>query len=199
MRKLILGVAVAFTLVSAAGAQQGRPNFSGQWTAITDTGAAAGSAQIVAVGARPDGGRAFFFFNDKDSDPRLAQGQAFFFFNAAAPNGPRPMVGAQITIAQDASALTVEYLRPDPATKLIYRLGGGESRNIPPPARDADVVSTAAWDGGKLVITHVQNATVRQQAVTITSTQTLSLDADGRLVVETRRGTTTTRTIYRKN
>ena len=58
--------------------------------------------------------------------------------------------GAENTITQDATTLTVEYTQGQNPVKLVFKLDGSESKNA---GRGGDVVSTAKWDGGKLVIT----------------------------------------------
>jgi hypothetical protein len=102
------------------------------------------------------------------------------FFNDASSS-----LGTDVTISQDAAKLTVEYAAQPNATVLTYRLDGAETRNVPPPAGDSEVVSTASWKDGKLVILSTQKEVSPQsQSITIQMTQTLSLTPDGTLVVE---------------
>ena len=58
--------------------------------------------------------------------------------------------GAENTITQDASTLTVEYTQGQNPVKLVFKLDGSESKNA---GRGGDQVSKAVWDGAKLKIT----------------------------------------------
>jgi hypothetical protein len=59
--------------------------------------------------------------------------------------------GGPMTITQDAKTLTIERMGANGATKTVYNLDGSESKN--PGRGGADQISTAKWDGAKLVIT----------------------------------------------
>jgi hypothetical protein len=129
--------------------------------------------------------------------------------------------GASFAITQDADTLLLErtfFSRADlqPAMRFRYALDGSESRNTILMGRGQQVqVSTAAWEGGKLVITTVytEPQAGEQKPITSKVTQILSLrpPSPGRaawppsLVVETvRHGalggpSSTTRTVYNKN
>jgi len=118
------------------------------------------------------------------------------FFNDASSS-----LGTDVTISQDAAKLTVEYATLPNATVLTYRLDGAETRNVPPPAGDSEVVSSASWKDGKLVILSTQKEVSPQgQSLAIQMTQMLSLTPDGTLVVESSHagnGKTQT-TVYKK-
>jgi hypothetical protein len=101
---------------------------------------------------------------------------------AAAPGGGRGGrggFGQEVTITQDAKAITLEYMaggqNPTPM-KRVYNLDGSDSKNTMSFGGNSfEQVSKAKWDGAKLVIT-----TAGQNGET---TQTLSLTG-GNLVVE---------------
>jgi hypothetical protein len=64
--------------------------------------------------------------------------------------------GGPMTITQDAKTLTIERDMGGNAVKTVYNLDGSESKNMMPGrggAAGAEQVSTAKWDGAKLVIT----------------------------------------------
>jgi hypothetical protein len=121
--------------------------------------------------------------------------------------------GSNITIAQDATRLTVEYaffVRGDmqPPLKFVYALDGSETKNSVMMGRGIQMQpSKAAWEGGKLVITteHSFENPANGQPMTTKVTQTLSLESPTSLLVETTRSgalggsSTTTRTSYEKN
>lgn len=121
--------------------------------------------------------------------------------------------GADITVTQDAKALTIHYAqftRSDmqPPMKFVYLLNGSESRNTINMGRGPqEQVSRAAWDGSRLVITTTHSFKVTQdgEAMTSETRHVLSLESPASLVVETTRGAvmggqpSTTKTVYRKN
>ena len=120
--------------------------------------------------------------------------------------------GPTITVAQDASRLTVEYLffaRGDmqPPLKFGYALDGSEAKNSVMMGRGIQVqTSKTAWEGDKLIITtvHAFENPANGQPMTIEVKQTLALESPTALIVETTRGgvlggpPSTTRTAYRK-
>lgn len=119
---------------------------------------------------------------------------------AAAPGRGAPDTagsgwGREITITQDAAALTIEraqFSRYDMQTPLrfVYALDGSESRNVIRMGRGPqEQTSRAAWKGAALVIT-TRHAPVNQPAARPLSsevTHVFSLDASGNLVIETTR------------
>ncbi len=115
-----------------------------------------------------------------------------------------------VTLGQAAAALTVEYtyFHPrdvQPPLRLTYRLDGSESRNVVNLGRGPQLqVSTAAWQGERLVITTRHEFVNPRDGQTLTSEtrQTLWLETPDRLVIETWRSgvlggkASTTRTSY---
>jgi len=63
--------------------------------------------------------------------------------------GGRGMAGP-MTVKQSGDTLTIERTMGDNKVTQTYKLDGSESKNA---GRGGDVVSTAKWDGSKLVIT----------------------------------------------
>ena len=55
-----------------------------------------------------------------------------------------------MTVKQSGDTLTIERTMGENKVTQTYKLDGSESKNA---GRGGDVVSTAKWDGGKLVIT----------------------------------------------
>lgn len=120
--------------------------------------------------------------------------------------------GSTITLTQNASALTLEwvyYSRSDlqPPLVLVYPLDGSEKTNTLMLGRGFEKqVSRAAWDGARLVITTTQDFPnlVAGQTVKSVMTRTLTLESPTTLVVETTRNgvlgakASTTRTVYTK-
>ncbi len=121
--------------------------------------------------------------------------------------------GTNITIAQAANRLTVEYAffaRGDmqPPLKFVYALDGAETKNSVMMGRGIQAqTSKTAWDGDKLIITtaHSFENPANGQPLTSEVKQTLSLESPTSLIVETTRSgvlggaPSTTRTVYRKS
>lgn len=182
---LPVALLAAVLLSSASAAAQQRPDFSGTWA----------SAPPVAPPstARLPGGGA--------SDAQFVTGDMGSGW------------GSPLTIAQDASRLTIEYrffsnYDLQPPLKFIYALNGSETRNSVMMGRGVqELRSTVVWTGSTLVITTLQTLPSPQDARPMTTEvrQALSLESLTSLVVETTRigvlggATTTTRTVYRKS
>ena len=121
--------------------------------------------------------------------------------------------GSNITIAQDANRLTVEYsffVRGDmqPPLKFVYALDGSQTKNSVMMGRGIQTqTSKTAWEGDKLIITteHSFENPANGQPMTTKVIQSLSFESPTSLLVETTRtgvlggSSTTTRTIYKKN
>jgi hypothetical protein len=115
--------------------------------------------------------------------------------------GGRGPAGRQsYTIAQTATELTIERETPNGVMKSVYKLDGSESVN--PGGRGGEVKSKTKWDGAKLVTTSVQTMNMQGNEVTIESTETRSLEADGTMTVVTVRktpnGETTRKVVFKK-
>ena len=121
--------------------------------------------------------------------------------------------GSPLTIAQDATTLTVEYTiytRYDlqPPLKFVYALDGSESKNTVMIGRGAEVQSSrTSWEGATLNIKTIftQPDPATGKPFTTEVTQRLSLASPTALVVEvTRSGAlggraTTAKSVYRKS
>jgi hypothetical protein len=96
--------------------------------------------------------------------------------------------GGPMTVKQTADTLSIERQGQNGAMTTTYKLDGSESKN--PGRGGADMVSTAKWDGSKLVIT-----TKTDQGDT---TQTWSMEG-GNLVIERTGGRGPSKTTYKKS
>jgi hypothetical protein len=115
--------------------------------------------------------------------------------------GGRGPAGPQsFTIAQTATELAIERETPNGVMKSVYKLDGSESVNA--GGRGGEVKSKSKWDGAKLVTTSVQTMNMQGNDVTIESTETRSLEADGTMTVVTVRktpnGETTRKLVFKK-
>jgi hypothetical protein len=131
---------------------------------------------------------------------------------AAAPGDMGSGWGSPLTIAQDATRISVEYVvfsRYDlqPPLTFTYPLDGSVGRNTVVMGRGEQVESSKArWEGQTLVITTTLDVVDRGAGKPFTAevTRKLSLESPTTLVVEvTRPGVlggpaSTTRSIYRK-
>jgi len=111
------------------------------------------------------------------------------------PSGPQ-----SFTITQTATEFAIERETPNGVMKSVYKLDGTESVN--PGGRGGEVKSKSKWDGAKLVTTSVQTMNMQGNEVTIESTETRSLEADGTMTVVTVRktpnGETTRKLVFKK-
>ena len=126
--------------------------------------------------------------------------------NAPAPagRGGRGMgggLGQEFTAAQDEKTLTVTTSNPQIGEmKSTFNLDGSETKNpLTFNGNTINRVSTAKWDGSKLVVATQTDF----NGNTAETTQTWTLDASGNLNVETTNnfnGTpTTTKATYKKS
>jgi hypothetical protein len=120
--------------------------------------------------------------------------------------------GSEITLAQDAASLTVEYTyfharEIQPPFRFKYLLDGSVSRNTVNLGRGPqEQVSKASIEGSSLVITTTHNFTnpLTGHASTSETRQVLSLESPTSIVIETTRSAvmggkaSTTKTTYNK-
>ena len=99
--------------------------------------------------------------------------------------GGRGMAGP-MTVKQSGDTLTIERTMGENKVTQTYKLDGSESKNA---GRGGDVVSTAKWDGSKLVIT---TKTDNGDQV-----QTWSMEG-GNLTIERTGGRGPSKTTYKK-
>lgn len=112
----------------------------------------------------------------------------------------------QFQAEQDAKAFTMKVDLGPYVVTAIYKLDGTVSKNVSPPSTpgqpEIEVLSNATWEGHTLVVTSTSSSPSATGPIEVKSTRKLSLDAQGRLVVE-RFGTPanmvpTTRSVYKK-
>ncbi len=109
--------------------------------------------------------------------------------------------GNEFTAVQDAKTLTITRTTQNGEVKSVYNLDGSDSKNmVTGRGGQTEVVSHAKWDGSKLNISTTRDF----NGTSTTTTQTLSLDASGNLLVTSQipargGGEATTRTVtYKK-
>jgi hypothetical protein len=120
-----LGTAV-LTVLFVAGLSAQKTDFSGKWTLVPDPNAAA-------AGGGGGGGRG----------------------GGRGGGGGGAFCGQECTITQDGTSLTVTRTTQAGEVKAQYKLDGSESKNSQPGrggGAPTEVVSKAAWDGGKVTI-----------------------------------------------
>jgi hypothetical protein len=190
---LVAGCVAVATWAAAdvvAGDAQARPDFAGRWTSEPDPAAAPEPTAGRGGGQRGGGQRG----------------------RGAARGDMGSGWGNPITIAQDATSLSVEYAffaRGDmqPPLRFTYALDGSASSNTVTMGRGMQTqVSRIAWEGQTLVIstTHAMDDPATGKPVPVVVRQILSLESPDALVVVTIRPgvmggpETTTRTVYRR-
>jgi hypothetical protein len=122
MKRARVGIIAAAILAVASVTFAQKPDFSGTWTLDAE---ASGMAAGGGGGGRGGGGRG----------------------GGALGNGPS-------TVKQTADAITIERTMGDNKVTLTYKLDGTESKNTMMGRGGAamESVSTAKWDGTKLII-----------------------------------------------
>ena len=174
MRRITAIGTAAATVLFVAGLSAQAPNLSGTWVRADDPGAAAaGGGRAGGRGGGRGGGG----------------GGAGF------------ACGMECTITQDAKTLTVTRMQGGNEVKMTFTLDGSPSKNMVTMGRGGEaqpmeVISTAKVSGSTIVI----STTREMRGMTMTPTQTLSLEG-GNLVVETttgREGATPQKIVYKK-
>jgi hypothetical protein len=156
-RAAVLASALAVVLYTVGISAQAKPSFVGTW--VMDAAPVAPAAGAPPAGGGGGGG------------------------GRGGGRGGGPVSGAEVTIVQDATTLTINKMSggQTPAPVVVkVTLDGKDSKNTS-TGRNGEVVTTsqAVWDGAKLTIT----STADQGRGPATTKQTLSLDG-GNLVVE---------------
>src|SRR5262245_11616350 len=162
---------VAFVALPCISGAQSRPDFSGEWTRVDS---AAEQRSVAAVG---DG--------------------AFRVGNMGSG------WGSPLTLRQQSNRLVVEYTQfstydLQPKLTFTFALDGSESQNPVNIGHSEELLrSRATWRDSALVITTTYPA---PQGVggPVEVRQVLTLTSLTSLLIETNRGATTTRTLYRK-
>jgi hypothetical protein len=171
-RALTLVAAAAFALTSATGVlAQAKPDFSGKW--MMDP---ASAPAPPAGGGGGGGGR---------GGGRGGGGAGF---------------GQEFTAKQDATSLTITRQQGGQDVTAVYKLDGSESKNtVAGRGGQQEQVSTAKWDGSKLVIT----TKLDFGGNTVEQVRALSMDAGNLVIEQTQPGRdggapTTTKVVYKK-
>jgi hypothetical protein len=165
----LAAAAVAVLMVAGLSAQA-KPDLSGKWTLVSDPNAAP-------AGGGPGGGRGG---------------------GGRGGGGGGQLCGAECTITQDATTLTLTRTTPAGETKAVYKLDGSDSKNMQQGRGGAtEVVSKAAWDGDKVTISTTRDF----GGNSVTTKASLSV-AGGELTIVTEgqspNGPTTTTQKYKK-
>lgn len=94
---------------------------------------------------------------------------------------PATVAGQQLTVTQTASTIRLRHVLPKEEYLAEYGLDGRQRAAPTKYSPDGRLMLSAEWNDGKLVLTDVRNSPgiVRMQ-------RTLSLDKDGRLILEVR-------------
>jgi hypothetical protein len=95
---------------------------------------------------------------------------------------PPKGAGQEQVVTHDAKTLISEHLSERGSRKTSYQLDGVEHRNaLPSNGEDIVMMSTAAWDGDRIVIS---TRTTYPNGMKTQSKEVWSLDAQGRLVID---------------
>jgi hypothetical protein len=95
---------------------------------------------------------------------------------------PEKGAGQEQIVTQDARTLTTEHPSEGGSHKMTYQLDGVEHRNaIPSHGAEIVMMSTAAWDGDRIVIS---TRTAYPNGMKTSLKEVWSLDAQGRLVID---------------
>jgi len=109
------------------------------------------------------------------------------------------MMARSVTIKQTEAEFTRESQMGERSVVRTYKLDGSESVNSTPRG---DVKSKSRWEGAALVTESTSEMQGPNGAVTIQTKETISLDAEGNLVIETNSktpmGDRTTKLVYKK-
>ena len=92
----------------------------------------------------------------------------------------------ELTLKQDAKTLTLSRVGPNGEMKTVYTLDGTESRTTPTGGAAREVISSAKWDGSKLIIIVKRDI----DGTTLTNSSTWWMDG-ANLKIETRTVETT--------
>jgi hypothetical protein len=95
---------------------------------------------------------------------------------------PPEGAGQEQVVVQDDKKLSIQYPSRSADHNRTYQLDGVERREpMPSPGQEIVVMSRAAWDGDRIVITRNDSY---QNGMKTQSKEIWSLDAQGRLVID---------------
>jgi hypothetical protein len=131
------------------------------------------SLSLVAQG-KPDFSGSWTLDKEKSTIPQMG----------GAPGGGRMggMAAESIVIKQSATEITRDAQMAERTVTRTYKLDGSESVNTTPRG---ELKTKSRWDGAKLVTAGTSDVQGPNGAMTIESTETMMLDADGSLVIDT--------------
>jgi hypothetical protein len=177
-RAMTLLSALALGLVAASVFAQEKPDFSGTWTlAQSRQPQDAGGGRSGARGGFGSG-RGLFGGGRGDS----GGGKGGFGGGQGGRGGSGP--AQTLVIKQDAETLTIEGATNQGTQTNSYKLDGSESVNS---TQRGQIRSRASRDGNKLLITSTGTVSMMGKSMTIETKETLWLDTDGAMVIETTR------------
>jgi hypothetical protein len=125
----------------------------------------------------------------------------------SVPDPMAPSSETRLVIEQSPAELVMEHQSQAGPYKLLYKLDGSETTNTIPGrvgrGAAATATSVAAWEGNTLVIKTTIPRGTPPDVRTIRYRQVLSIESDGRLVIEQSASlaggpTQTNRQVYRK-
>jgi len=170
MQRAIALVGAFAVAALAADLSAQTPDFAGQWSMVADANAPARGGGGGGAGGGGGGGRA-------GGGGGGGGGRAGGGMGGIGGAG----LGMAATIVQDATTLTVTRMLGGAEVRSVYNLNGSPSTNtMAQGGNQIQQTSTAAWTGGKLVIT----TNVDMGGNQVQQTMALSLDGTT-LVVET--------------
>jgi len=122
--------------------------------------------------------------------------------STAGPLGVAAMLGSRFTAKQDAKTLTLDISSPIGPVHAVYNLDGSPSKIVMPGEPGETIVSLAAWEADRLVITTKSEEILDGKTVEMVTRRVISIGADGSLTLE-RSGTPaslvpTSKSVYRK-
>jgi hypothetical protein len=147
----------ALALMATNAFAQAKTSFAGTWTMVQDPNAMAGGGGGGGGGGR--GGR--------------------------GGGGGGACGGMTFTITQDDKSITCSRTQGQNEVKASYTLDGADSKNMQAGrgGTSTEVISKAKWDGANVAISTTRDF----NGTSMTTTQTLSVDATGNLWIETTR------------
>ena len=145
---------------------------------------------FLAAQAKPNFAGTWTLDETKSTMPQMGGG----------PGGGRGGGAARsITVKQTDAELNRESQMGERTMTRVYKLDGSETVNSTPRG---DTKSKSHWEGATLVTESTSEMQGPSGSVTIVSKETMSLDAEGNLVIETNAktpmGDRTTKLVYKK-
>lgn len=161
------------------------------------TGLLVAVAGLALIAQRPpDFSGAWTLDKENSTIPQMGGGPGGPGGGGGRPGG---MTAESVTVKQTAAEIAREGKIAERTITRVYKLDGSESINETPRGQ---LKSKSRWDGAKLVTAGTSDVQGPNGAMTIESTETMMLDAQGNLVIETvtktPMGERTTKLVYKK-